>query len=147
VQFGQNTLGSFVLTLSRTPIELAVKRATQSALVFAVGIAAVMSIIALIFVRVRCDAQDHADNLVGDLTRRLFAARLEDRNDEIGELSAAFNRMLRRSEVFFHYVDKMVVERLLNDEKLVRPGGREQELAVTFGICRLHGDVEPAHRG
>jgi adenylate cyclase len=44
--------------------------------------------------------------------------------------------MLKRSELFFHYVDKMIIERLVADESLTRPGGRERELAVVFGDMR-----------
>ena len=137
IQFGPNTLGYFVLTLSRTPVELALKRATQTALLFAVGIAAMMSIFALIFVRREVRPLKLMQVTLSAISKGDFSQRVpENRDDEIGELSTAFNRMLRRSEVFFHYVDKMIIERLINDEKLVRPGGREQELAVTFGDMR-----------
>ncbi|MBI5508880.1 MAG: HAMP domain-containing protein [Deltaproteobacteria bacterium] len=137
VRYGHDVLGTFWLTLSRTPLEVALKRATTRALVFACGIAAVMSIFALIFVRREVRPLKVMQLTLAAISKGDFSQRVpEDRNDEIGELSSAFNRMLRRSEIFFHYVDKMVVERLINDDKLTKPGGREQELAVTFGDMR-----------
>jgi class 3 adenylate cyclase len=137
VRYGPDVLGHFALTLSRAPVEAALKRATVSALGFAVGIALLISIFGLILVRSEVRPLKIMQVTLSAISRGDFSQRVpEDRSDEIGELSAAFNRMLRRSEVFFHYVDKMVIERLIADENLVRPGGHEQELAVTFGDMR-----------
>ncbi|OGQ82934.1 MAG: hypothetical protein A2289_16560 [Deltaproteobacteria bacterium RIFOXYA12_FULL_58_15] len=137
VRYGPDVLGTFVVTMSRTPLELALRRATTRAMIFAGGIAAVMCIFALLLVRREVRPLKLMRVALSQIAKGDFTQRVPvERNDEIGELSAALNRMLKRSELFFHYVDKMVIERLVQDESLTKPGGRERDLAVIFGDMR-----------
>lgn len=137
VRYGNTDLGTLVLTLSRQPIEMAQARVTRWALMLVGAISTVILIIGLLIVRRELQPlalMGHALNKIagGDFTTRVDIKR----NDEIGELGRGFNTMVRRSELFFHYVDKMVIERLIADESLARPGGRERDLAVVFGDMR-----------
>ncbi|MFC1609351.1 adenylate/guanylate cyclase domain-containing protein [Myxococcota bacterium] len=137
VRFADDILGTFVLTVSLTPLEAAMERATVRAMVFASGIAAIMCIFALLLVRREIRPVKIMRIALSEIAKGDFSQRVPvERNDEIGELSTALNRMLKRSELFFHYVDKMIIERLVADDSLSNPGGREQDLAVIFGDMR-----------
>jgi adenylate cyclase len=137
VRFRDVPVGTFVLSLSRVPVENAIERATRYALLFVAGIAAVIAIFIVMLVRreVRpLTVMSHVMQQImsGDFSRRVSIAR----KDEIGELADAMNQMLVRSELFFHYVDKGVIERLAADPTLAQPGGREQVISVLFGDMR-----------
>ncbi len=137
VRYGPDVLGYVVLTVSRAPLERALRRATSLAIGFGGGIAAVMCIFALLFVQREVRPLKLMRLTLSEIAKGDFSQRVpEERRDEIGELGAAFNRMLHRTELFFHYVDKMIIERLVADESLARPGGRERDLAVLFGDMR-----------
>jgi len=137
IRFREVTLGTFVLSLSRVPLETALVRARNSAFFFVGGIAAVMSIFALLLVRREVRPLKVMSVTLGAIAKGDFTLRVpEERPDEIGDLGAAFNRMVARADLFFHYVDKMIIERLVADASLAKPGGRERELAVLFGDMR-----------
>ena len=137
MRFDKVELGTFIVSLSRQPLQVALKRVTQWAMLLVGGIAAVIAIFSLLFVRRELrpiTAMGKALEIIakGDFTQRVTV----NRDDEFGDLARAFNAMVRRSSLFFHYVDKMVIERLVSDESLVKPGGRERNLAVLFGDMR-----------
>ncbi|MEE8408963.1 MAG: adenylate/guanylate cyclase domain-containing protein [Myxococcota bacterium] len=137
VRYGSDVLGYFVLSLSRRPLETAVTRARNRAFIFASGIAAAIAIFAVLAVQREIRPLKMMSVALSEIAKGDFSQRVpEERRDEIGELSAAFNRMLQRSELLFHYVDKMVIERLVADASLTNPGGRERDLAVIFGDMR-----------
>jgi class 3 adenylate cyclase len=137
IRSGHTELGVFVLSLSSHPLDAALKRAGRLALIFTVGISVAMSIFALLFVQREVRPLDVMRSKLAAIAKGDLSERMpEERRDEIGELASAFNAMLRRTQVFFHYVDKMVIERLLADESLTKPGGRLTDLAVVFGDMR-----------
>ncbi len=137
VKFEGLSVGTFILVLSRSHVEAALRRATKKGLSVVGLISMAIVIITLALIRrelIPLKLMGEALNTIalGDFSRRVPILR----RDEIGDLGHALNHMLVRAELFFHYVDKMVIERLVNDESLVRPGGREHDLAVLFGDMR-----------
>lgn len=137
IRFREVKLGAFVLSLSRLPLETTLQRARLRALIFAGGVAAVMSIVALLLARREVRPLKLMNLTLGAIAQGDFSQRVhEGRNDEIGDLAVAFNRMLQRAELFFHYVDKMIIDRLIADDALARPGGQEKEISVVFGDMR-----------
>ena len=137
VRYGNVDLGVFVLSLSSTPLEAAVARARTRSMWFSAAIAALISIFALLLVQREVRPLQEMGVALEAISRGDFTQRVPKyRNDEIGQLATAFNHMLKRAEIFFHYVDKMIIERLVEDESLTRPGGRERDIAVVFGDMR-----------
>jgi class 3 adenylate cyclase len=92
-------------------------------------------------------------------TREVEAGRLDQSitvttRDEIGELSAAFNRMIERlrqnqqvRETFGRYVDPRIAEGLLNQSALVATEGQRRVMTVLFcdmmGFTALSEGVTP----
>ncbi len=137
IRFAEVDLGTFVVSLSQLPLQAAMARVTKWAALLVVGIASVMVIFSLLLVRREIRPLAVMGHALDAIAKGDFSQRVQlDRDDEMGELAEAFNHMVRRSELFFHYVDKMVIDRLVADETLVRPGGREKEMAVIFGDMR-----------
>lgn len=137
IRFAEVNLGTFVISLSQLPVQAAVSRVTKWAALLVVGIASVIAIFSLLLVRREIRPLAVMGHALDVIAKGDFSQRVQlDRKDEMGELADAFNNMVRRSELFFHYVDKMVIERLVADETLVRPGGSEKEMAVIFGDMR-----------
>ncbi len=137
MRYGTVELGTFVLSLSSQPLEAALTRAFRYAFIFTAGISVVMCIFALLFVRREVRPLQIISAQLGAIAKGDFSQRMpEDRKDEIGELAVAFNTMLKRAQLFFHYVDKMIIERLIADESLTKPGGRLHDLSVLFGDMR-----------
>ena len=137
IRFREVRLGAFVLSLSRLPLETTLQRARMRAFIFAGGIATVMSIFALLLARREVRPLKMMSVTLGAIAKGDFSQRVnEERTDEVGDLAIAFNRMLQRVEVFFHYVDKMIIDRIIADESLAHPGGHEREISVVFGDMR-----------
>jgi class 3 adenylate cyclase len=137
IRYGEVNLGVFVISLSKLPLHAAIDRVTRWAALLVVGIAAVIAMFSLILVRRELRPLQVMNAAIDAIGKGDFTQRVPiKRNDEIGELADAFNVMVSRTELFFHYVDKMVIERLLADESLARPGGHQSELAVIFGDMR-----------
>ncbi|MBI3178906.1 MAG: HAMP domain-containing protein [Deltaproteobacteria bacterium] len=137
VRYGQTTLGTFVLSLSRTPVQAAVQRTMTRAFGFAGGIAAIICIVALLWVRREMRPLKAMRITLSEIVKGDFARRMpEDSRDEIGELAVAFNQMLDRSALFFRYVDQMIIDRMIADPSLAAPGGRQQNISVIFGDMR-----------
>ena len=137
IRYGTVELGTFVLSLSSQPLDTALARALRYAVLFTTGVAVVMCIFALLFVRREVRPLQIISSQLGAIAKGDFSQRMaEDRRDEIGELAQAFNVMLRRAQLFFHYVDKMIIDRLIADESLTKPGGRLHDLGVVFGDMR-----------
>lgn len=137
VRYGQDVLGTFVVSLSSRPVELALDRARRRAILLALAISTAVYLFALFFIRREVRPLQVMSHALDSIAKGDFSQRVpKGRNDEIGELSNAFNAMLKRADLFFHYVDKMIIERLIGDESLTRPGGRLRELSVIFGDMR-----------
>lgn len=137
ILYGGVNIGTFVLTLSSLPLEAALRQARNRALLFTGGIALMMSIFAMLFVRHQIRPIAAISAKLQAIAKGDFSERVpEGRNDELGELAAAFNLMVRRTQLFMHYVDKLIVERLIADESLTKPGGRMHDIAVVFGDMR-----------
>ncbi len=137
VRYGQTTIGTFVLSLSRTPVQVAVQRTITRAFIFAGGIAAVICIVALLWVRREVRPLKAMRSTLSEIAKGDFTQRMpEGSNDEIGELAVAFNQMLDRSALFFRYVDQMIIDRMVADPTLAEPGGRQQDISVIFGDMR-----------
>ena len=130
-------VGTFILTLSRTPLDAALEQASKRALVFAGGVATVMFIFGLLMMRREVRPLRMMTLAFDRIARGDFSQRMTvERNDEIGELASGFNYMLKRVELFSRYNDKIIIERLIADESLARPGGRLREVSVLFGDMR-----------
>lgn len=137
MRYGGVDIGTFVLSLSRAPLEQALKSARRQAVLFTAAIAAAMSLFVLLFVRREMRRLGAISSTLDAVAKGDFSVRLSVAGrDEISELSQAFNHMAARAELFFHYVDKIRIERLIADESLTKPGGREHDLAVIFGDMR-----------
>jgi class 3 adenylate cyclase len=137
IRYANNYLGSYLLTMSRTPLEGPLRQATQRALVFAGGVALLMTIFGTILVRREIHPLKQLSVAFAEIAKGDFTQRVpEERHDEIGDLAAGFNYMTARAELFMHYNDKMIIERLIADETLARPGGKLRDLAVLFGDMR-----------
>lgn len=137
IQYGGVFLGTFVLSLSEEPLNTALTRARNRATAFATAVAAAVFALGMVFVRREVLPLQAMSRSLRSIGEGDFSHRIsETRKDEIGDLSRAFNWMLARTELFMHYVDKMIIERLVEDESLSEPGGREQELVVAFGDMR-----------
>jgi len=137
VKRGNALLGTFVLTMSRTPLLGPLGLATTRALIFAAGITLVMSIFGVLFMRREIHPLRVISEAFGRIAAGDFSVRMpEDRTDEIGELASGFNHMLKRVDLFMRYNDKMIIERLIADESLARPGGRLRDVGVLFGDMR-----------
>ncbi len=134
---GNALLGTFALTLSRTPLDGPLGQATTRAIIFATGITAVMSIFGLLFMRRQIRPLKLIANGFSSIAAGESATSLPiERKDEIGELAAGFNHMLKRIDLFMRYNDKMIIERLVADESLACPGGRLRDVSVLFGDMR-----------
>ena len=130
-------LGAFVLSVSRTPLDAPLALASRRALVFASGVAAAMFIFGLLLVRHEVRPLKLLSLAFARIARGEFTERLqEERKDEIGALTTGFNYMAKRIELLSYYNDKMIVERLIADESLTRPGGHLRDLGVLFGDMR-----------
>ncbi|MBN1961712.1 MAG: HAMP domain-containing protein [Deltaproteobacteria bacterium] len=130
-------VGYFILTLSRTPLDAALLQARKRALIFASGVATVMFIFGLLLMRREVRILRIIMAAFENIARGDFSQPLEiKRKDEIGELASGFNYMLKRIELFSRYNDKIIIDRLIADESLARPGGRLREVSVLFGDMR-----------
>jgi adenylate cyclase len=137
MKYGEVPLGALILTLSRRSIEHARKQATQFAIGIAVITAVLISIGALVFTRRELRIINDMQRVLDLQTKGQFNERLPStRKDELGDLARAFNRMSDQVELFFLYLDQSIVDRLLHDPALAKPGGRLQEVAVVFGDMR-----------
>lgn len=137
IRYGTTPLGTFVLSLSSRPLERAVGRARNRAMLFSGTIAAVIVIFSLLLVQRELRPLREMSLTLQAIAKGDFSQRVpERRRDEIGQLATAFNYMLKRAELMFHYVDKLVVERLVSDEALSLPGGQLRNIAVVFGDMR-----------
>ena len=126
-----------MLQLSQAPIDLALARVTQWAALFVGGIAAIIALFTVVLVAREIRPMVIMANVMNATEKGDYSHRVEiKRKDELGELARSFNSMLVRTELFFRYVDKMVIERLVADERLTRPGGRQRDIAVIFGDMR-----------
>lgn len=137
VRDGHRWLGPFVLSVSSTPLVLALANARLQAFVFALGVAVVVSIFGLLWMRRQLRPLKVMSAALRAIAKGDFSFRMpEERRDEIGDLGAAFNHMLKRADLFFRYIDQGVVERMVADASLSEPGGRLTDLAVVFGDMR-----------
>ncbi|MEM6274219.1 MAG: adenylate/guanylate cyclase domain-containing protein [Myxococcota bacterium] len=130
-------VGTHVLSLSRRPVVAAIRYALGNALMFSAGIALALSLLAFAFAQrlvrpISLMSEKVRAIAAGDYSQRMPAGR----NDELGQLSRHFNSMLHRTELFLHYVDKSIIDRLADDESLSEPGGRSRDLTVVFGDMR-----------
>jgi class 3 adenylate cyclase len=137
MKYGDVTLGALVLTLSRRSIDQARRQATRFAFGIALVTAVLISIGALVFTRRELRIIYDMQRVLDEQTKGQFDQRLPStRADELGDLARAFNRMSDQVELFFHYLDQSIVDRLLHDPSLAKPGGRQQEVGVVFGDMR-----------
>ncbi|MCC6811774.1 MAG: HAMP domain-containing protein [Deltaproteobacteria bacterium] len=137
MKFGDVPLGALILTLSRRSIEQTRRQAAQFAILIAVATAVLISLGALVFTRRELRILGDMQRVLDLQTKGQFNERLPStRKDELGDLARAFNRMSDQVELFFHYLDQSIVDRLLHDPSLAKPGGRLQEVAVVFGDMR-----------
>ncbi len=137
IKYGDVPLGALVLTLSRRSIEQSLERAVKFSTTIALAVAVLISIGALLFTRRELRILGDMKAVLYLQTQGQFDQRLPDRRkDELGDLARAFNRMSSQVELFFHYLDRSIVERLVHDESLAKPGGQLKEVAVLFGDMR-----------
>ncbi len=137
IQEDDRQVGTLVLTLSRTPLDAPLGEATERALIFAAGVVAIMSIFGLLLVRREVRPLKAMGVAFDKIAKGDFSQRVpQDRRDEIGDLASAFNFMLERAELMFQYNDKMIIEHLIADPSLAKPGGRQRDLTVVFGDMR-----------
>lgn len=137
VRHGGHVVGTYVLSLSRRPVDASLRYALKSAVFFAAGVAIALSLLAFAVAQRLLEPIGLMGRKVraiaaGDYTQRMP----EDRTDELGELSKQFNKMLQQTEIFLNYVDKSIIDRLAQDESLSEPGGRSNDLTVIFGDMR-----------
>ncbi len=59
-------------------------------------------------------------------------------NDEFGQLAKSFGLLRTRSRLFFQYVDKNIVERVVADEKQAQLGGTMKQTTIIFGDMRQY---------
>jgi class 3 adenylate cyclase len=137
MKYGDVPLGALVLTLSRKSIEETRKQATQFAVAIAIMTGLIITVGGLILTRRELKILGDMQQVLDLQTKGQFNQRLpSERKDELGDLARAFNRMSDQVELFFHYLDQSIVDRLLTDPSLAKPGGRLQEVAVVFGDMR-----------
>lgn len=137
MKYGDVPLGALVLTLSRKSIEQARRQATLNAMAIAIATAVLILLGALFFIRRELSILNEMKRVLDLQTKGQFSERLpSSRKDELGDLARAFNSMAGQVELFFLYLDQSIVDRLLHDPSLAKPGGRLQEVAVVFGDMR-----------
>jgi class 3 adenylate cyclase len=137
MKYGAVPLGALVLTLSRRSIDLSVERSIKFSVLIALGVALLITVGALVFTRRELRILGEMQTVLDLQTQGQFDKRLPDeRKDEFGDLARAFNRMSAQVELFFHYLDRSIVDRLLLDKNLAKPGGQLKEVSVVFGDMR-----------
>lgn len=130
-------LGVLVLTLSRRQIEDSSRRALEASTFIGIGTGLFISILALVILRRELRPLTEMQTALNKQAVGDFKARLPDeREDELGELARTFNHMSEQTELFFHYIDKSIIDRLVRDPNLAKPGGELKELGVVFGDMR-----------
>jgi class 3 adenylate cyclase len=126
-----------------------VLRNQQHAIVITIVVTALAAALGLLFAILVSGGITRPVRLLLEGTREIEAGHL-DRSievitgDEIGQLSAAFNRMVeqlrhkeRIRETFGRYIDPRVVEGLLNQPKLAAAEGQRRVMTVMF--CDMKG--------
>lgn len=137
VRFNGEVVGIHVLSLSRRPVVAAIRYALRNALVFSGGIAVALALLAFAFAQRLVHPIALMSNKVRAIAAGDYSQRMpEDRRDELGHLAQHFNTMVHRTELFLHYVDKSIIDRLAEDESLSEPGGRSRDLTIVFGDMR-----------
>jgi class 3 adenylate cyclase len=137
IKYGDVPLGALVLTLSRRSIDTSVSYSVKFSSLIALIVGFVITIGALILTRRELRILSEMQAVLDMQTQGQFDKRLPDeRKDEFGDLARAFNRMSAQVELFFHYLDRSIVDRLLHDKSLAKPGGQLKEVAVVFGDMR-----------
>ncbi|MEM6533075.1 MAG: adenylate/guanylate cyclase domain-containing protein [Myxococcota bacterium] len=137
VRHSGKVVGAHVVSLSRRPVDAAVRYALRNAVIFCAGIALALALIAFSFAQRLVQPISLMSEKVRAIAAGDYSQRMpEGREDELGELSSHFNSMLHRTELFLHYVDRSIVDRLATDESLSEPGGRLRDLSVVFGDMR-----------
>lgn len=137
MRFTDVPLGVLVLTLSRRQIEDSSRRAVEASTYIGVGTGLFISLLALFILRRELRPLTEMQTALNKQAIGEFNARLpDDRNDELGELARSFNHMSEQTEIFFHYIDKSIIDRIVRDPSLAKPGGEMKELGVVFGDMR-----------
>ena len=126
-----------------------VLRNQQHAIVITVVVTALAAALGLLFAILVSGGITRPVRLLLEGTREVEAGHLERSievitGDEIGQLSAAFNRMVeqlrhkeRIRETFGRYIDPRIVEGLLNQPKLAAAEGQRRVMTVMF--CDMKG--------
>ncbi|MEL6545276.1 MAG: adenylate/guanylate cyclase domain-containing protein, partial [Myxococcota bacterium] len=137
IRYDGDVVGIHVLSLSRRPVVAAVRYALRNALLFSGGIALALALLAFAFAQRLVQPIALMSNKVRAIAAGDYSQRMpEDRADELGQLAHHFNTMVQRTELFLNYVDKSIIDRLVDDESLSEPGGRSRDLTIVFGDMR-----------
>lgn len=137
MKYGEVPLGVLVLTLSRRPIEEASKNAITTSGIIGLLTGLIISLGALIVLRRELRPIGEMRTALDAQAKGEFSSRVVfNRKDELGDLATAFNRMSEQIELFLLYIDKSIIDRLVADPSLAKPGGEIKELTVVFGDMR-----------
>ncbi len=137
MKYGEVPLGVLVLTLSRRPIDEANARAVAFSGAIGLATAFIISLFALIILRQELKPIGDMQIALKAQAQGHFDSRMTTkRKDELGDLAQAFNLMSEQIELFLHYIDKSIIDRLVADPALAKPGGEIRELGVVFGDMR-----------
>lgn len=143
-------LGSIYLAMSLGLVDRAVAQAIASLVIVTVGVLALGGVLAMLIAGIFTEPIRKLRGGVQEIAQGNFNQRIEvgARTDEIGHLTTAFNDMakgLAEREImrgaFNAYVSKDLLQEILRNPDVMKPGGTRKVATVLFSYFSIHNEI------